>query len=104
MCQKFNLSEAVSYQPSTVVSRVLMGGKDHKGTVTTFAFSKGEGLSEHSAPYDALVVNLGGEGAVVISGKTHLLSEGEAIIMPANEPHAIKAMSDFKMLLIMIRE
>lgn len=104
MYEKFNLSETVLCQPSSVVSRIIMGGKNHKGTVTTFAFAQGEGLSEHSAPYDALVINLTGEGAVIISGKTHVLNEGEAITMPAHEPHAIKATSDFKMLLIMIRE
>ena len=104
MAEKFNLKDTVQFQTETIVSRVLMGGKGHKGTVTTFAFSKGEGLSEHSAPFDALVINLEGKGIVSISGKPFHLEAGEAIVMPAGEPHAVLADTDFKMLLIMIRE
>jgi quercetin dioxygenase-like cupin family protein len=84
-----------------VVSRTLIDKK--AGTVTLFAFDKEQGLSEHTAPYDALVQIIDGEAEVTISSKTHRLKEGEVIIMPANEPHALKAVGKFKMLLIMIR-
>jgi quercetin dioxygenase-like cupin family protein len=73
------------------------------GTVTLFAFDEGEGLSEHTAPFDALVHILEGEAEVVISGKPFPLKQGDIIMMPANEPHALKALSKFKMLLTMIR-
>jgi quercetin dioxygenase-like cupin family protein len=83
------------------VSRTLVNEK--AGTVTLFAFAEGEGLSEHTAPFDALVHLLEGEAEVVISGKPLRLKQGEMVIMPANEPHALKALSRFKMLLTMIR-
>jgi quercetin dioxygenase-like cupin family protein len=83
------------------VSRTLVSEK--AGTVTLFAFDEGEGLSEHTAPFDALVQLLEGEAEVVISGKPLRLKQGEMVIMPANEPHALKAITRFKMLLIMIR-
>lgn len=104
MIEVYRLEDSVQYQTGSVVSRVLMGGKGHKGTVTTFAFAAGEGLSEHSAPFDALVIGLAGQGVVTISGHPYEISAGEAILMPANEPHGIKATEDFKMILIMIRE
>lgn len=104
MPEVYRLEDSVQYQVGSVVSRVLMGGKGHKGTVTTFAFAAGEGLSEHSAPFDALVIGLAGQGVVTISGNPYEISAGEAILMPANEPHGIKVIEDFKMLLIMIRE
>jgi quercetin dioxygenase-like cupin family protein len=84
-----------------VVSRTLIDKK--AGTVTLFAFDEGQGLSEHTAPYDALVFILDGEVNVVISGKSIRLKKGEMTIMPANEPHALKAVTRFKMLLTMIR-
>jgi quercetin dioxygenase-like cupin family protein len=83
------------------VSRTLVSEK--AGTVTLFAFGEGEGLSEHTAPFDALVHLLEGEAEVVISGKPLRLKQGEMVIMPANEPHALKALTRFKMLLTMIR-
>ncbi len=95
------LSNLVEYQSGSVVSRTLIDKKT--GTVTLFAFDEGQGLSEHTAPYDALIYILDGEADVSISGKTHQLISGESIIMPANEPHALKATRRFKMALIMIR-
>jgi quercetin dioxygenase-like cupin family protein len=98
---KFNLLDAVSYQDNAIVSREI--ANKNTGTVTVFAFAKGQGLSEHTAPLDALVYILDGEVEIHISGKPHFLKEGEMIIMPANKPHALKALEKFKMLLIMIR-
>jgi quercetin dioxygenase-like cupin family protein len=83
------------------VSRTLIDKKT--GTVTLFAFDKQQGLSEHTAPYDALVQIIDGEAEVTISGKKHQLKQGEMIIMPANKPHALKAIERFKMMLVMIR-
>ncbi len=99
--QAVNMADLVEYQEGSVVSRTLI--KQEKGTVTLFAFGEGEGLSEHTAPFDALVHVLDGEAEVVISGKPYLLRAGEMIIMPADEPHSLKAVKKFKMLLIMIR-
>ncbi len=95
------LAELVEYQEGSVVSRTIIDQKT--GTLTLFAFSEGQGLSEHTAPFDALVHLLDGEAEVTISGKSYLLKAGETIIMPANKPHALKAIKDFKMLLVMIR-
>ncbi len=95
------LAELVEYQEGSVVSRTIIDQKT--GTLTLFAFSEGQGLSEHTAPFDALVHLLDGQAEVTISGKSYLLTEGETIIMPANKPHALKAIKDFKMLLVMIR-
>jgi len=93
--------DLVDYQKSSVVSRTIL--EKETGTVTLFAFDQGQGLSEHMAPYDALVYILDGEADITISGKTHRLGAGEMIIMPANEPHALKAVKRFKMKLTMIR-
>ena len=95
------LSELINYQPGSVVSRQLI--KKSTGNVTLFAFDKGEGLSEHTAPFDALVYILDGSAEVIISDKAYKLKAGEMIIMPANQPHALKAPERFKMLLIMIK-
>ena len=95
------LSGLVDYQEGSVVSRTIV--KQEKGTVTLFAFGEGEGLSEHTAPFDALVYILDGEAEVIISSKPSNVKEGEMIIMPADEPHALKALKKFKMLLVMIR-
>jgi quercetin dioxygenase-like cupin family protein len=95
------LAELVEYQEGSVVSRTIIDQKT--GTLTLFAFSEGQGLSEHTAPFDALVHLLDGQAEVTISGKSYLLTEGETIIMPANKPHALKAIKAFKMLLVMIR-
>jgi quercetin dioxygenase-like cupin family protein len=77
--------------------------KNKGGTVTLFAFDKGEGLSEHTAPFDALVVNIDGEADIRIAGESFRLKQGDTITLPANRPHSVKAESKFKMLLIMIR-
>jgi quercetin dioxygenase-like cupin family protein len=95
------LVEMVGYQDAAVVSRQIIKGD--AGNVTLFAFDKDQGLSEHTAPFDALVHILEGEAQVSISGKLFDLKTGDAIIMPANEPHALKATQKFKMLLTMIR-
>jgi quercetin dioxygenase-like cupin family protein len=97
----FRLQELLDYQEGSVVSRTII--KKNTGTVTLFAFDKGEGLSEHTAPFDALVHVLDGTAEIAISGTPHRLTEGQMIIMPANEPHALKALSRFKMLLVMIK-
>jgi quercetin dioxygenase-like cupin family protein len=95
------LSGMVGYQAGSVVSRTII--EKQAGTVTLFAFSQGQGLSEHTAPFDALVYLLDGEADITISGKSHRLKEGEMIIMPANEPHALRAITQFKMLLVMVK-
>ncbi len=95
------LINLADYQEGSIVSRTIIDQKT--GTVTFFAFDQGQGLSEHTAPFDALVHLLDGEAEITISGKTHRLSAGEMIIMPANEPHALKALKRFKMVLTMIR-
>jgi quercetin dioxygenase-like cupin family protein len=93
--------DLADYQEGSIVSRTIIDKKT--GTVTFFAFDQGQGLSEHTAPFDALVHLLDGEVEITISGKAHRLSTGEMIIMPANEPHALKALKRFKMILTMIR-
>jgi len=95
------LSDLVDYQEGSVVSRTLIDKK--AGTVTLFAFGEGQGLSEHTAPFDALVYLLEGEAEITITGKPLHLEEGEMVIMPANQPHALKATRRFKMILVMIR-
>ncbi|MFH1189893.1 MAG: cupin domain-containing protein [Candidatus Omnitrophota bacterium] len=99
--QAAKLSGLVDYQDGSVVSKEII--KSEKGTVTLFAFDKGQGLSEHIAPFDALVYVFDGAAEVVIEGKPHRLSAGEIIMMPANKPHALKALERFKMLLVMVR-
>lgn len=96
-----SLGELVSYQEGTIVSRTIIDQKT--GTVTLFAFAAGQGLSEHTAPYDALVHVLDGEAEVIINGQPLRVHEGEAVIMPANHPHALRAVKNFKMVLTMIR-
>jgi len=98
--QILKLSEMVSYQEGSVVSRQIT--KEEAGNVTLFAFDAGQELSEHTAPFDALAHVLEGEAEIRVSGKPHTLNAGDAIIMPANEPHAVKARTKFKMLLTMI--
>jgi quercetin dioxygenase-like cupin family protein len=95
------LKELVEYQEGSVVSRTVIDKKS--GTVTLFAFDEGEGLSEHTAPYDAMVIDLEGNIEVRISGASNRLEEGDVVIMPANKPHALKALTRFKMMLVMIK-
>ncbi|MDD2620181.1 MAG: cupin domain-containing protein [Syntrophomonadaceae bacterium] len=94
-------AEAIDYQFDSVVSKTLVNKPG--GTITLFAFDAGQGLSEHTAPFDAMVHLLDGEAEIIIAGNSHFLKAGEMIIMPANEPHALKAMQKFKMMLIMIK-
>ena len=96
-----NLAEMVNYQPGSVVSRQIT--KSDTGNITLFAFDEGQGLSEHTTPFDALVHVLEGSAEIIISGKSNYLKMGDAIIMPAGEPHALQADGPFKMLLTMIR-
>ena len=96
-----SLSGQMDYQEGSVVSKTLI--KKETGTVTLFAFDKGQGLSEHTAPFDALVCILEGEAEITISGSPYLLKTDEMIILPVNEPHSLKAISRFKMMLTMIR-
>jgi len=99
--QPLVLTELASYQEGSVVSRMLID--KNVGTVTVFAFGAGQGLSEHTAPYDVCVQILDGEAEITIAGTEHHLTAGQMIIMPANQPHALKAVKRFKMLLVMIR-
>ncbi len=101
MAQVLRLTDLVDYQQGSVVSRTIIDKKT--GTLTLFAFDEGQGLSEHTAPFDTLVYLIDGEAQITISGKAYHLTEGEMVIMPANEPHALKAVKKFKMLLVMIK-
>ncbi len=96
-----HIAELVSYQDGSVVSRQIT--KADAGNVTLFAFDRDQELSEHTAPFDALVHILDGNAEIKISGKAYNLKTGDAILMPANEPHALRALTRFKMLLTMIR-
>ena len=97
----FILAESIDYQDGAIVSKTII---DHEtGTVTLFAFDKGQGLSEHAVPFDALVYVLDGKVKFTIEGEDFELKAGEAIIMPANRPHAVDAVEKFKMLLTLIR-
>jgi quercetin dioxygenase-like cupin family protein len=95
------LVDLLQYQDGSIVSRVLL--KNQGGTVTLFAFDQGEGLSEHTAPFDALVVVIDGDADIEIAGESFKVRPGETITLPANRTHAVKAATRFKMLLIMIR-
>ena len=99
--QVADLAGLADYQEGSVVSRTIIEKKT--GTVTLFAFDEGQGLSEHTTPYDALVYILDGETEVTISGKALRLKQGAMVIIPANQPHALKALTRFKMLLTMIK-
>jgi quercetin dioxygenase-like cupin family protein len=96
-----SLVDLVAYQEASVVSKTLLEKKT--GTVTLFAFDKGQGLSEHTAPFDAMVFVLDGVAEIVIAGNPVLVRQGEMLVMPANQPHALKAVERFKMVLILIR-
>lgn len=95
------LLSLIDYQADSVVSRTIIDKE--AGTVTLFAFDEGQGLSEHTAPFDAMVHVLEGEAKVTVSGKTINMKQGEITIMPANQPHALIAVTQFKMLLTMIK-
>ena len=95
------MADMVAYQDGSVVSKTLIDKK--VGTLTLFSFSSGQGLSEHTAPYDAFVQVVDGEAEITIDGEAHTVKAGQMIIMPANHPHALQAVKPFKMLLVMIR-
>jgi quercetin dioxygenase-like cupin family protein len=94
-------AESINYQDGAVVSREIV--RKSTGSVTLFAFDEGQGLSEHTAPFDALVQMLEGEAEIMISGQSHRVLGGEMILLPAGQPHALKAVKRFKMMLTMIR-
>jgi quercetin dioxygenase-like cupin family protein len=96
-----SINDAIQYQDDAVVSRELL----HKttGTITVFAFDKNQGLSEHTAPYDAFVMVTDGQAEIIVSGVKHEIKAGEVLLMPANSPHALKAIESFKMVLTMIK-
>jgi quercetin dioxygenase-like cupin family protein len=96
------LKELVNYSDGTVASRMVINRK--AGSITIFSFDENEGLSEHTAPFDAVVTILDGECEVWVAGKTHQMKEGDTIIFPANAPHALSAITKFKMSLVMIKE
>jgi quercetin dioxygenase-like cupin family protein len=97
----FNLSDGVSYSIGSVVSKTLL--KKNVGNITLFSFDEGQGLTEHTSPFDAVVYILDGKAEIVIGGKPNAVTAGEMMIMPADIPHALNAVERFKMLLIMIR-
>lgn len=101
LAEVISLAEFIDYQQGSVVSKTLIDKK--VGTVTLFAFDQGQGLSEHTAPFDAMVQLLDGEAEVTIAGNPLRLKKGDMVIMPANKPHALRAVDRFKMLLTMIR-
>lgn len=102
IAKAFLLADLLKYQSGAVVSKEIV--KKDTGTVTLFAFDKGQGLSEHTAPFDAMVYIVDGRANVKIAGKASVVKKGEMIIMPANKPHSLKAVTKFKMLLVMIRK
>ncbi len=97
----YNLKNMVDYSDGSTVSKIIT--RNEKGNLTLFAFDKGQNLSEHSAPFDAIVQVVEGSGTIIIDKKGHTVSEGQLIIMPADIPHAVEANEKFKMLLIMIK-
>ncbi|MFX1406051.1 MAG: cupin domain-containing protein [Promethearchaeota archaeon] len=101
LSQILNLDSLLDYQEGSIVSRTLID--KNVGTVTLFSFDENQGLSEHTAPFDALVYIFDGKADIIISKKSYILIKGQMIIMPANEPHALKALERFKMMLIMIK-
>ena len=99
--EPFQLEQFISYADNSVVSKTLL--KKETGNITLFAFDKGQGLSEHTAPFDAVVHILDGQAEITIGGQPNIVSAGKLLIMPANVPHALQAFEKFKMLLIMIK-
>jgi len=99
--QVVGLSDSVGYRDGSIVSKEVVKGKT--GNATLFAFDKGQGLSEHTAPFDAMVYVIDGEAEVTISGKSYVPKAGEFIVMPANETHSLNAAKRFKMMLVMIK-
>ena len=102
MTKEFDMAKAIVYQEGSVISKEII--KKSAGTVTLFAFDKGQGLSEHTAPFDALVYIVDGLAEITVAGKLHRVKKGEMIILPAGKRHALKAVKKFKMMLVMVRE
>ena len=100
--EKIILNDSIAYQDGSVVSKEII--RKDTGTVSLFAFDEGQGLSEHTAPFDALVYIVDGKADITVSGKPYTLQAGEMIVMPANKAHALKATNRFKMLLVMIKK
>ena len=98
---KFSFDKSIAYADKAVVSKHIL--KKQTGNISLFAFDKGEGLSEHTTPFDAMVLVVDGKAEIVIDGSSHLLESGDSIIMPAGIPHALKAVEKFKMVLTMIK-
>jgi len=101
MARALNLADLLIYQEGAVISRTLIDKK--VGTITVFAFAEGEGLSEHTAPFDAFVQIIDGSAGITIAGVAHTVEAGRFIILPADQPHSLRALTRFKMLLVMIR-
>jgi quercetin dioxygenase-like cupin family protein len=101
MAEINKLIDSIEYQKNSVVSKTII--KQDKGNVTIFAFDQGQALSEHTAPFDALVYIIDGVANIIIAGKDHLLKQGNMIIMPANKAHSLHAIKNFKMMLVMIK-
>jgi len=99
--QVMNMKDLVAYQEGAIVSKEII--KKATGTVTIFAFDQDQGLSEHTAPFDAMVQIVDGEAEIIIAGEPHHVQAGEIIIMPAGQPHALKALKKFKMMLVMVK-
>jgi len=99
--KKFSFSDTIEYAENAIVSKHIL--KKETGNISLFAFDKGEGLSEHTAPFDAVVFIVDGKAEIIIDGNSNILSSGETIVMPANIPHALKAVEQFKMVLTMIK-
>ena len=99
--EKQNLQELLNFQNGSVVSSVIL--KKPTGNITVFAFDEGEGLSEHTTPFDALIYIIEGTAEITISSKINTLSKGEMILLPANQPHALKAITKYKMMLVMLK-
>lgn len=97
-----NLATLLQYQEQAIVSRMLV--KNSGGSVTLFAFDGGEGLSEHTAPFDALAIGVDGTAEITVAGQQHQVAAGQSLLMPANVPHAVHPVGQFKMLLVMIKE
>lgn len=97
----FNLNDSIEYSAGGIISKTIL--KKQTGNISVFSFDKGEALSEHTAPFDALIMAIDGKGEITIGGEPHVLTAGQNIIMPANIPHAVNATERFKMMLIMIR-
>ncbi len=98
---KFSFKDSVAYADQAIVSKHVL--RKETGNISLFAFDKGEGLSEHTAPFDAMVTIVDGRADVIIDGQSNILKAGETIVMPANIPHALKAVEQFKMVLTMIK-